>query len=439
MRTIKFLSSLLTTMVTNVKTILKSGYTPVLNRLRAFLFLGFIIFSLASCSTKNDPTLIEDPAGNTDPDGNTNSGGNNNPGGNNSTNPGTKGPDIVQIEAGNRHALVLLSDNTLWGAGNNDLGQLGLPRFDYGYNNHTTLKKIAENVRFVKATDDETLIIKTDDTLWGCGYNFFSILGTGDDRQVNTFIKVADNVRSIGAVESALVIVKKDNTVWAIGKNDGHALSDEGMGDSRDYKLSPIKIADDVKEAYVGIGRTFVLKNDNTLWGRGYSIGLGIGRWSGEVGWTRVTDDVKKCKADGDNVSAIIKSDNSLWLAGTNVYNEFGVPYTKRSEDWHLEFVKVFDNVKDVDFGGAGITILSNDKTLWASGKMVFPGDVESESYMKIGDDVLMVSRGGNFLWVLKSDKTLLSIGRNPYGQLGTGGYDGTTDSFKEVHLPWKN
>src|SRR5690606_410145 len=98
MRTIKFLSPLLPSGATNVPAIRKQGYTPLLNRLRAFLFLGFIIVSLASCSTKIEPVVEEDPVGGTDPGGNNNPGGNtdpggsNNPGGNNSTNPGTKGP-----------------------------------------------------------------------------------------------------------------------------------------------------------------------------------------------------------------------------------------------------------------------------------------------------------------------------------------------------------
>lgn len=434
MRTIKYLSPLLTFGATNVQTIRKPGYTPVLNRLRAFLFLGFIIFSLASCSTKNDPKLIDNPTGNTDPDGNTNSGGNNNPGGNNSSIPASsRNAHIVQIEE-NGHVFVLLSDNTLWGVGRNYYSELGLPKFDYN-----TLTLIAENVKFVKALfGDNTLIIKTDDTLWGCGRNHYGELGQGHTEQVFTFTKIADNVRSVaGGLSSHLLFIKKDNTLWGCGNNSSTdlAFSDEYYGGY--YKTTPVKIADDVKEASAGTDYSFMIKNDNSVWSRGGDVtgkrGLGQAHdgFNYNKSWVKIPHDGKKVFA-GVSHSAIIKSDNSLWLAGSNDSGEFGIGLPDSDyNNWYYAFIKAYDNVKDVMMGVSETTILLNNNTLWVTGE-IDATDYSKTLYTwtKVADDVQKVAgRGFDNAVVLKNDGTLWRAKTEGVPQ----------PAFEQISLPWKN
>lgn len=436
------------TLISSVCNIRKSGHFPALNVMRAFLL--FITFSLASCNTKIEPEKIdEDPISNTDPDGNTepggntdpggnsDPGGNTDPGGNNNTDPETGDPDIptssrnadiIQIDRGHAHTLVLLSDNTLWGVGSNSHGQLILnPPITNASYVVDKLVKIADNVRFVKALESITLIIKKDDTLWGCGWNRLGELGLGHDRQVNNFTKIADNVRSVaGGFSEHMLFVKNDNTLWGAGRNFFHAIRDEGAGDMYDFVLTPVKMADDVKEAAGGMRYTLILKNDNTVWGRGTNEPghLGIGKISKHESWVKIAEDGKRVIA-GVHQSAIIKSDNSLWLAGTNYQDYFGYA----GEGPLLAFKKTFDKVMDVTIGFSNTLVLLEDNKVWAGGYYIYNMEV-GRSFVNIVDDVLQLGGYGGDRGVMqKKDKTLWQ----------TVYLDVKEFTLVPISLPWKD
>lgn len=417
---------------------------------------------MASCNTKIEPVVEEDPVGGTDPGGNntpggnTDPGGNNNPGGNtdpggNNTNPGSgssssKNADIVQIETSGSHTLVLLSDNTLWGTGDNRSSQLGL---SYLLSERNTLIKIADNVKLVKTVGANTLIIKTDDSLWGCGSNSNGELGlVGHGQRVYSFDRMANNVRSVDGYMDYILIVKKDNTLWGGGLNEYHLLSDQGSGSERDYIDTPVKIADNVKEAVGGNRYILILKNDNTLWGRGWNFlgQLGLGTIGSTESVVKVTEDVKKVVA-GVTHSGIIKSDNSLWVTGNAIAlggtDHYSIKYDALNQiipPMLTQFSKVLDNVKDASFGIEQSLVLLQDNTLWGAGRDALgsPGGTNMQvSFVKIRDNVLTMNAGGRCSFILENDKTLWSTGSNERGQLG----DGTSnnkETFVRVHLSWK-
>ena len=77
-----------------------------------------------------------------------------------------------------------------------------------------------------------TLILKNDNTLWGCGNNGYGQLGLGDDTNKTTFTEITTNT-------------------------------------------------DDIKSVYYGGYHTFILENDGTLWSTGHNGDgqLGLGGW----------------------------------------------------------------------------------------------------------------------------------------------------------------
>ena len=77
------------------------------------------------------------------------------------------------------HSLILKNDNTLWGCGDNYYGELGLG----DGTNRTTFTQITTNTNDIKKIScgfDHIVILKNDDTLWGCGRNDYGQLGLGD-------------------------------------------------------------------------------------------------------------------------------------------------------------------------------------------------------------------------------------------------------------------
>ena len=69
---------------------------------------------------------------------------------------------------------------------------------------------------------NHSLILKNDDTLWGCYYMGYGNLGLGDTTNRTTFTQVTTNVDDIESVYCGgycTFILKNDGTLWGGGKN----------------------------------------------------------------------------------------------------------------------------------------------------------------------------------------------------------------------------
>ena len=111
-------------------------------------------------------------------------------------------------------------------------------------------------------------ILKKDGTLWGCGYNANGELGLGDKNNRTTLTQIttnADNIKSIYRGGYHSFILKNDDTLWGCGYN---GYSQLGLGDAND-RTTFTQITNNVKSVYCGESHTLILKNDNTLWGCG--------------------------------------------------------------------------------------------------------------------------------------------------------------------------
>ena len=129
------------------------------------------------------------------------------------------------------HSLILKNDNTLWGCGNNNEGQLGLG--DTSYRSiFTQVTTNADDIKKIYCGYNHTLILKNNGTLWGCGYNANGQLGLGDTTNRNTFIQVTTNTNNIKSVHCGgyhTFILKNDGTLWGTGyNNDGRLGLEDG-------------------------------------------------------------------------------------------------------------------------------------------------------------------------------------------------------------------
>ena len=125
------------------------------------------------------------------------------------------------------HMFILKKDGTVYGAGSNNNGQLGLGNTT---DRNTFTKVNIDNVKSVSCGYYHTLILKKDGTLYGTGYNKFGQLGLGDNTNTRTFDKVdIDNVEAINDVlYYVLFLIKslskyytiKDSTLTETTLND---------------------------------------------------------------------------------------------------------------------------------------------------------------------------------------------------------------------------
>mgnify|MGYP003454777412 FL=1 len=107
-------------------------------------------------------------------------------------------------------------------------------------------------------------------------------------------------VTQIATASKYSVILKSDGTVWqSPGRTGGNTFE---------------QIATDVIAISCGTSNTYIIKEDNTLWVRGWNVygQLGLGTITeDEAEFVRAATNVKAVSASGE-FALIIKNDNSL-------------------------------------------------------------------------------------------------------------------------------
>jgi alpha-tubulin suppressor-like RCC1 family protein len=129
----------------------------------------------------------------------------------------------------------------------------------------------------------QTFAIKTDNTLWAWGDNYYGNLGigtsgSGTKRSSPVQVGALTNWLTVSSGRYHTVAVKTNGTLWAIGGYN--RFGELGLGDAND-KSSPVQIGAQTNWAKVSTGynHTAAIKTDGTLWATGYNSygGLGVG------------------------------------------------------------------------------------------------------------------------------------------------------------------
>lgn len=233
---------------------------------------------------------------------------------------------VDQVSLGANHAM-LIKDGTLYGCGENTYGQVGL-NVENGYiNSFVKFLPITNNVRSVSSGLNFTTFVKNDNTLWGMGENNWGQLGDGTFTNRRSPVQIDTNVSQsfIGSGGYYNVIyVKNDGVLWGLGSNSINQLSSS----AESYFTQSIQIDTNVVKAGVGYNYILYLKNDGTLWGRGFNYygQLGTGDNDNRTESYQIDTNVVDL-AIGSNSSYYIKNDGSasLYSMGYNPFGQLGV------------------------------------------------------------------------------------------------------------------
>lgn len=161
---------------------------------------------------------------------------------------------------------------------------------------------------------------------------------------------------------------------------------------------------------------TYVIKPDNSLWARGGIFTAEVG--TKDKGYKMIEQNVKK--VEGNCCSLYIqKTDNSVW--GSDRYYVQDLADVKDNKP--LE--KIADGAMDISAGNYFVAILKTDGTVWGFGQNGH-GEfgIGSRTYdklplTKIASNVSQIATGFSNIYLLKTDSTLWSAGDNLYGKLG--------------------
>jgi hypothetical protein len=135
---------------------------------------------------------------------------------------------VSKVAAGSLHSLVIKSDGSLWGMGEDAYSQLG---FASGVDNpKTPTKVLASGVTSVAGGGDNSLLLKTDGSAW--------LMGRAADNQDYLMRKIlASNVVALAAGgdpsgDRYTLFAKSDGTLWTMGNNTYGQLGDGFNSDS---------------------------------------------------------------------------------------------------------------------------------------------------------------------------------------------------------------
>ena len=128
----------------------------------------------------------------------------------------------INISAGGEFSLAMKSDSSIWGWGSNGYGQLGLSsQSNFVY--QPTLISASQDWVHISAGQSFSFFIRSDGTLWTCGFNLYGELGLGNFDYTNTLTQVGmdtDWLRTTSGFKHTLAI-KMNGELWAWGVNTG--------------------------------------------------------------------------------------------------------------------------------------------------------------------------------------------------------------------------
>ena len=166
--------------------------------------------------------------------------------------------------------------------------------------------------------------------LWVCGYNGYGELGdstiTNKSSPVQT-IAGGTNWKQVATGYYHTAAIKTDGTLWTCGYNGYGQLGDSTITN----KSSPVQTitgGTNWKQVACGYFHTAVIKTDGTLWLWGYNL-------DGQLGDSTITNKSSpvqtiaggtnwKQVAGGSDHTAAIKTDGTLWTCGYNGSGQLG-------------------------------------------------------------------------------------------------------------------
>jgi alpha-tubulin suppressor-like RCC1 family protein len=325
----------------------------------------------------------------------------------------------VKAAAGSTdHSFFLKSDGTLWACGYNSNGQLG----DGSTATHLSPVQIMSGVQNMAGGYAYSLFLKNDGTLWACGSNGSGQLGDGTTNSQSTPIQVMSQVKTMSSYNNFSLILKTDKTLWACGYNGNGQL---GLGDSTE-RHNPVQVMSGVNDISAGWVHSLILKND-TVWTCGNN-------WYGQLA-DGTTDfhptpvptviSVQKIAAGG-YFSLMLKTNGTLMACGSNASGQLGFG-DNTDRNYPQE---VMTGVKGISAGNEYSLILKSDGTLLACGVnnngQLGDGTISNRnSPVQVMTNVQSIAACGLHTLIIKTNGTVWACGSNSSGELG----DGTTEN----------
>lgn len=359
--------------------------------------------------------------------------------------------DIKSFGGGSSHCLALNNDNTVWAWGSNSVGQLGDGARIYTTSNWVRVHTPTSGSVASANGTYHTAILNSDGTVWTAGRNQYGQLGIGTNTDSAEAVQITslDAVSALAAGDNHTLALKNDGTVWAWGKNTYGQLGNQSSANAS----APVQVLDENGDAYLegvvaiaaNADYSLALKADGSLWSWGLNDQgqLGDGTVNSHnlpaqvkgAGGTGFLTDVAGMAA-GEKHALAVKSDGTVWAWGDNQYWQLGdhsdmgsftpVQVTGSGGNGTLTDAVAVTAGRDASYA------LKADGTVWAWGYNAFgqigdgstthaeaPVQVKGENGAGYLTGVAELSANLATVYAKKSDGTVWAWGNNEFGQFG--------------------
>jgi alpha-tubulin suppressor-like RCC1 family protein len=317
------------------------------------------------------------------------------------------------------HSACIKTDGTLWTWGNNNSGCLGtnntLSRSSpvQTISGGTNWKQVSSSAGNF-SVQPMTAAIKTDGTLWVWGNGAYGRLGnnaTTDRSSPVQTISAGTNWKEVSCGMNHTAAIKTDGTLWTWGSNSNGQLGDGGIN-SRSSPIQTIAGGTNWRGVACGLTSTAAVKTDGTLWLWGQNSDGQLGD-NTTVSRTSPVQTIStgtnwKQVACGQNHTAAIKTDGSLWLWGGNANGHLGDNTTVRKSS-PVQTVSGGTNWKKVSCGQNSTACIKTDGTLWLWGGGAL-GRLGTNDLINRSSPVQTVSGGTNWVQVVLVGLTSAAI-----------------------------
>jgi len=320
---------------------------------------------------------------------------------------------------------------TIWGAGTNNQGELGIGSLVTPQPTFTQEIGVATNWKSGGIGVNHTMALDNTGKAYGAGFNFDGQLGTGDKTTYTSFTPSLGTVlfKAIEGGSDFSIGVTNDGKIYGAGSANRGQLGIPSVGDKTTFTQESTN-QNQWNKIAAGRWDTTAIRADGTLWGTGFNDtgALGLGDTSQRDLFEQIGTDVDWVEISTNGNTIAIKSDGTMWGTGSNVFGALGLG----SDNPQTTFVQIGT---DTDWASVACNqqhtaAIKTNGTLWAtglnsSGELGQGDTVNLDVFTQVGVSnswkQVVTILGGTF--ALKLDNTYWVTGGNTTGDHGFGDF----------------